>query len=461
MTPTTPLRHIRRVMVANRGEIAVRIIKACSALGLESVVIYSDADCSSMAVRMANRAICIGPAPASKSYLSIETILHAAIASECQAIHPGYGFLSERETFAQRCAEEGLIFIGPAPGSIAVMGNKIAARAAAVAAGVPTLPGSLKITSPTEGQNLAEALGYPVLIKAAAGGGGRGMKIVRTEQEMSPAFSLASSEAKAAFGDGTLYIERYVENARHIEVQIVGDGLGNVIHVGERDCSLQRRHQKMIEEAPAPFVSSSVLEKMRNSAVALGRSVNYQNAGTVEFIFDRDRNEFFFLEMNTRIQVEHPVTEAIACIDLVQEQIRIADGLPLRLTQDDIALNGHAIEARVNAEDPAQNFRPHPGRIERWVAPNLPGVRIDSHCFPGYVVPPFYDSMIAKVVAHAPTRDQAIDKLDRALAEMRVDGIATNISFVRELLADPRFRTDDFNTGLVGCRILEGGKRAA
>jgi acetyl-CoA carboxylase biotin carboxylase subunit len=461
MTRVEPLKHIRRVLVANRGEIAVRIIRACSALGLESVAIYSEADSDSRAVQLADQAICIGPAPAAKSYLLLETILHAAVASGCQAVHPGYGFLSEREAFARRCAAEGLIFVGPSPESIAVMGNKIAAREAAIAAGVPTLPGSVKIASQDEGLKLAEAIGYPVLLKAAAGGGGRGMKIVQRAEDLKDAFALASSEAQAAFGDGTLYIERFVQNARHIEVQVLGDRYGNVIHVGERDCSIQRRHQKMLEEAPAPFIPADVLEQLRASAVALAQSVNYENAGTVEFIFDRDRNEFFFLEMNTRIQVEHPVTEAISGIDLVQEQFRIADGARLRFAQCDISFAGHAVEARVNAEDPDQNFRPHPGRIEAWSEPTLPGIRVDTHCFPGYLVPPFYDSMIAKVIAHAPTREQALAKLDQALGDLTIRGIMTNVPFVRELLSDQRFRADGFNTSLVERHILEKEKKAA
>ncbi|MGN6462419.1 MAG: acetyl-CoA carboxylase biotin carboxylase subunit [Pseudolabrys sp.] len=456
-----PLTRIRRVLIANRGEIAVRVIRACSALGLESVAIHSDADRDSLAARLANQAVCIGPAPAAKSYLMLETILHAARATGCDAIHPGSGFLSEREAFARRCAEEGLIFVGPSSSAIAMMGNKIAARQAAIAAGVPTLPGSIKIASASEAATLARDIGYPVLLKAAAGGGGRGMKVAHTADELSTAFALASSEAEAAFGDGTLYIERFLQNARHVEVQVLGDAYGNVIHIGERDCSLQRRHQKMVEEAPAPFIPADVLECMRSSAVALARAVRYENAGTVEFIFDRDRNEFFFLEMNTRIQVEHPVTEAISGIDLVQEQIRIADGAPLRITQNDVLLRGHAIEARVNAEDPDQGFRPQPGRFGQWSSPTIPGVRIDTHCFPGYRVPPFYDSMIAKVIAHAPTREQAIAKLDKALGELTIQGIATNIPFVRELLSDQRFLTDNFSTNLIERHLLEKEKHAA
>jgi acetyl-CoA carboxylase biotin carboxylase subunit len=459
--PTAATKRLRRVLVANRGEIAVRIIRACSALGLESVAIYSAADRNSRAVQLADRAICIGPPPAAKSYLLLEAILHAAISTGCQAIHPGYGFLSEREAFAQRCAEEGLIFIGPSASAIGVMGNKIAARAAAIAAGVPVLPGSVKIGAPDEAARLARDIGYPVLLKAAAGGGGRGMKIVQAEEDLAAAFTLASSEAQTAFGDGTLYIERFVRNARHIEVQILGDRHGNTVHLGERDCSLQRRHQKMIEEAPAPFVPLEILEKMRASAVALARAVSYESAGTVEFIFDRDRNEFFFLEMNTRIQVEHPVTEAISGVDLVQEQFRIAEGGRLRLSQGDIPFNGHAVEARINAEDPDRSFRPCPGRIETWSEPSRPGVRIDTHCFSGYMVPPFYDSLIAKVIAHGATREQALARLDQALGELVIRGITTNVPFVRELLSDPRFRGGDFNTNIVEQRLVEKGRKAA
>jgi acetyl-CoA carboxylase biotin carboxylase subunit len=459
--PQQRLQRTRRVLIANRGEIAVRIVRACSALGVESVVVFSEADRDSLAVRLAGRSICIGPPPAAKSYLMIETLLHAAIASDCQAIHPGYGFLSERAAFARRCGEERLIFIGPSADSIAVMGDKIAARAAAEKAGVPTLPGSINVRNAAEGLTLAKAIGYPVLLKAAAGGGGRGMKVVASESELAAAFNLASAEAQAAFGDGTLYIERYVQNARHIEVQVIGDSQGHVVHVGERDCSLQRRHQKVVEEAPAPFVSTEVVKRMRESAVALARSVRYENAGTVEYIYDRDREEFFFLEMNTRIQVEHPVSEAISGIDLVREQIRVADGNPLSFSQDDVRLEGHAIEARINAEAPADDFRPHPGRITEWSIPEMPGIRVDSHCFPGYVVPPFYDSMIAKVIAHAPTREQALDKLDRALGALTINGIETTAPFVRELLRDSAFQRGDFSTSHIDRHMREKNQRAA
>jgi acetyl-CoA carboxylase biotin carboxylase subunit len=445
--------QIRRLLVANRGEIAVRIIRACERLGIEPVVVYSDADRDSLAVRMASRAVCIGPPPAARSYLSMNTILHAAIATACDAIHPGYGFLSERAEFASRCADEKLLFVGPSPEAIGVMGNKLAARKAAIEAGIPVLAGSMKISTADEARRLAADIGYPVLLKAAAGGGGRGMKIVRGELELDRALQAASAGAQAAFGDGTLYMERYIGNARHIEVQVFGDRHGNIVHVGERDCSLQRRHQKIVEEAPAPFVQPAIVERMRAMALTLARKVKYENAGTVEFIFDRDRNEFFFLEMNTRIQVEHPVTEMISGLDLVQEQIRVAAGSKLSVRQDDIVLVGHAMEARVNAETPGQDFRPHPGRIVKWHAPSDEGVRVDSHCFSGYVVPPYYDSMIAKVIAYGGTRLDAMHNLERALQSLIVQGIDTTSAFVRALLADENFRTGEFNTNLVESKI--------
>jgi acetyl-CoA carboxylase biotin carboxylase subunit len=336
---------------------------------------------------------------------------------------------------------------------MAVMGNKLAAREAATEAGVPVLPGSKRILSPVAGRQLAADLGYPILLKAAAGGGGRGMKIVRSEVEISGALEAASAEAQAAFGDNTLYMERYIENARHIEVQVFGDRYGNIIHVGERDCSLQRRHQKIVEEAPAPFVQRPIVERMHEMALELARKVNYENAGTVEFIFDRDREEFFFLEMNTRIQVEHPVTEMVSGLDLVQEQLRVAAGSKLSVGQHEIVFKGHAIEARINAEAPARGFRPQPGRIEKWEPPTEDGVRVDSHCYSGYSVPPYYDSMIGKVIAHGSTRASALHRLDSALRSLIVSGIETTSGFVRTLLMDEKFQSGEFNTGLVERKI--------
>lgn len=430
---------IKRVFVANRGEIAVRIIKACHALGIEAVLAVSEADRDSLGAKLADRAVCIGPAHPSASYLSVGAIVTAAIGTHCDAIHPGYGFLAEQPRLAHACKEHGVIFIGPKAELIERMGNKIAAREIAEQFGVPVVPGSEKVTDVQAAIEIATSLGFPILLKAASGGGGRGMRIVHAGNELQAAFEAASAEAQAAFGDGTMYMERYIGNARHIEIQIIADHFGNVIHLGERDCSSQRRYQKVVEEAPAPRLDA-LREQIREAAKTLAQRTGYENAGTIEFIVDQDAQRFYFLEMNTRIQVEHPVTEMITGVDLVQEQIRVAGGHPLRVKQSDIVIRGHAIECRVNAESPGHGFRPSPGRISGWRTPQGSGVRVDSHCFDGYFVPPYYDSMLAKLIVHAPTRREAISKMAAALEEFDVGGVDTTIPFLKFLISQKHFQ---------------------
>ncbi len=438
--------NISRVLIANRGEIAVRIIKACRALGLESVVAISEADKDSLPSRLADRAVCIGPARSSESYLKIEAIIAAALGTRSDAVHPGYGFLAEKPELAEACEKHQLKFIGPRPENIRQMGSKLLARAAASEYGIPVGSGSGKVQNFQEAAAIADELGYPLLLKAAAGGGGRGIKIVNEGKELREAFDTAAAEARAAFGDPTLYIERYISNARHIEVQVLGDRLGNVIHVGERDCSLQRRYQKVIEEAPAYSMPAPLRERIHAAAVTLVKNTRYENAGTVEFILDQDRGEFYFLEMNTRIQVEHPVTEMITGTDLVEEQIRIAGGQPLSFSQSDIKLTGHAIECRINAEAPARGFQPSPGKITEWRPSQGAGIRIDSHCFPGYVVPPYYDSLLAKIIVHAADRVQAIERMQTALKNFSIRGVDTTIPFLSFLLTQPSYINGQVNT---------------
>jgi acetyl-CoA carboxylase biotin carboxylase subunit len=437
---------VTRVLVANRGEIAVRIIRACQSLGIETVAAVSDADRESMAAQMANRAVCIGPPRSIDSYLKVENLIAAAQGTGCDALHPGYGFLSERAALPQACAENKIIFVGPSAENITMMGDKLEARKIARDAGVPLVPGSDHARSPQEAAQLAEQIGYPLLLKASAGGGGRGIKLVNNAAEIEDTFRTAAAEARAAFGNDTLYMEKYVGNARHIEVQILGDRHGNVIHLGERDCSLQRRHQKIIEEAPAYALSQEVRVKICTAAATLARSIGYQSAGTIEFIYDNDTAEFYFLEMNTRIQVEHPVTEMITGIDLVQQQLRIARGEPLPFKQSDIQFSGHAIECRINAESPQLGFRPCPGRIVEWQAPQGPGIRLDTHCYPGYFVPPYYDSLLAKLIVHAATRENAADQTNRALDNFHVTGIDTLIPFLKTVIADSEYRSGAVNT---------------
>ncbi len=444
------MRQINRVFIANRGEIALRIIRACRLLGIETVLGASEADLNSLPAQLADRTVCIGPAPVTDSYLNTNVIIASAIGTGADAIHPGYGFLAEVPELAENCEEQGLIFIGPKSDHIRQMGNKLLARALAQKNNVPVLPGSEKIGSYHEAIQVVQQIGLPVMVKAAAGGGGRGMKIVWDEADLKETIESAAKEAEAAFGDGTLYVEKYIPHARHIEVQILGDAHGNVIHLGERDCSLQRRHQKLVEEAPAPKISDTLRQAIRETAVKLAQAIKYENAGTVEFLVDMDHETFYFLEMNTRIQVEHPVTEAITGVDLVLEQLRVASGLPLRYTQDDISFSGHAIECRINAEAPERGFQPSPGQIAEWMPPGGMGVRLDSHCYAGYTVPMFYDSMIGKLIVHGRDREEAIQRMQLALNEFRITGIPTTVSFLKQVM-----QNEDFKNGAVHTRLLE------
>ncbi|MCL4764625.1 MAG: acetyl-CoA carboxylase biotin carboxylase subunit [Hyphomicrobiaceae bacterium] len=439
-----------RLLIANRGEIAVRVIRACEQLGIESVVAVSEADRDSLAARLATRAVCIGPAAARESYLRPELLVVAAKGTGCSAVHPGYGFLSERAEFSRLCAEHGLTFVGPSPDAIAAMGDKLAAVGLATEAGVPRVPGSGRIGSAAEAREFAARHGFPLLIKASAGGGGRGMRVVTADAELGRALEAAAAEAQSAFGDASVYVEKFIERARHIEVQVLGDAHGNIVHLGERDCSTQRRHQKLIEEAPSPVIDDGLRSELAAAAVRLAERVGYQGAGTVEYVLDEDTRRWFFLEMNTRIQVEHPVTEMITGRDLVCEQIRIAAGEPVSFAQEDVAFQGHAIECRVNAEDASRNFLPGPGRLDEWRPPEGPGMRIDTHCYPGYTVPPFYDSLLAKVIAHGSTRAQAAARMHEALFRFRVAGIATTIPFHLGVLQHP-----DFQDGRVTTRWVE------
>ena len=443
-----------KLLVANRGEIAVRVIRACKELSIPTVAVYSTADFDTMAVKLADEAICIGEARSNKSYLNINNVISAALASGATMIHPGYGFLSENEQFAEIVASCGLKFVGPSANAIRQIGDKASAKAIAKKAGVPIVQGSEGIVENLEeGLKIAKTIGFPVMIKATSGGGGRGISIIRSEKEFREVFDRTSMEAEASFGDKNLYVEKYIENPRHIEIQILCDSFGSCVYLGERDCSLQRRNQKMIEEGPSPVVDNRLRKKMGDAAVKLAKAVGYVNAGTIEFLVDKNLN-FYFIEMNTRIQVEHPVTEFITGIDLVKEQIKIALGKKLPFTQRQIKLTGHAIECRINAEDVKANFRPAPGKITQLIMPGGIGVRIDTHIYPGYEVPPFYDSMIAKLIVHAPTRKEAIRKMIVALEQFMVDGITTNIEFHYSLLHTQEFVSGNVDTGFVG-RFLE------
>ncbi len=439
-------RPINRILVANRGEIAARIIRACDSQGIESILAVSAADRDSLPARQATRAVCIGPGPARDSYLRPDLIVQAALGAECDAIHPGYGFLSEQSSLASLCAENCVSFIGPDADTIELLGNKLAARNIAEESGVPLLPGSKKVAEPDEARSAAAEIGYPILIKAASGGGGRGMKVVRSEAELESALVMTATEAEAAFGDATLYVEKFLEDARHVEVQVLGDESGNVVHLGERDCSLQRCHQKVIEEAPATNIPDAVLDRMRAAAIGITENVKYVNAGTIEFLYDKKEENFYFLEMNTRLQVEHPVTEMVTGVDIVAEQIRVGRGETLGISRDAVVLSGHAIEARITAEVPEENFRPSPGRITAWQAPAGDGIRVDTYCESGSLVPPFYDSMIAKIIVLAPDRFQSIKKLSGAIEDLVVEGIATNREFLLSLLADEKFVQQQHNT---------------
>lgn len=437
---------ISRVLVANRGEIALRIIKACRALGIEPVLAVSEADRESLPAKMADRVVCIGPARPTDSYLKVEAIVAAALGSGSDAIHPGYGFLAERPELAEACAQQKIIFIGPSTESIRQMGNKLLARELARGYGIPVTPGSEKVGNFKEAAPVAKEIGFPILIKAAAGGGGRGIKIVRESRELKGAIETAAAAARSAFGDETLYIERYIPNARHIEVQVLGDRFGSVIHVGERDCSLQRRHQKVIEEAPAYSIPDALRQEIRKAAVVIAKNIKYENAGTVEFILDQDNERFYFLEMNTRIQVEHPVTEAITGIDLVKEQIRIADGHALILSQAQIQFSGHAIECRITAESARDGFRPCPGRITEWHPCAGADIRVDSHGYAGYLVPPFYDSLLAKLIVRGENRVKAVGRMQEALANFLVSGIETTVPFLRLLVCQLDYIKGKVNT---------------
>jgi acetyl-CoA carboxylase, biotin carboxylase subunit len=439
---------IRRVLVANRGEIAVRIIRTLKQLGIESVLAVSAADRDTLGARLADRAVCIGPARATDSYLQIGTLIEAAKGVGAQAIHPGYGFLSERAAFAAACEEHGVIFIGPTAAQIERVGDKLEARRCAEEAGVPIAPGG-PVDSLPAALALAETIGYPVLIKAVGGGGGRGLKRANTPEELTALFDMASSEALAAFGDGRVFVECFVTQGRHVEVQILGDG-ENIIHLGDRDCSVQRRYQKLIEEAPAPSLDETMRRDLHAAAVRFSKHIGYRSLGTVEFLVDIARQRFYFLEMNARIQVEHPVTEQITGLDLVAEQIAVAQGQRLRLTQADVRLTGHAIECRINAEDPVHDFRPAPGRVTDAHFPVREGLRVDTHIERGAMISPYYDSMIAKVIATGQTRDEARRLLLASLADVRVDGVLNNIALHRAVLATPEFTAGGFDTGFLG-----------
>jgi acetyl-CoA carboxylase biotin carboxylase subunit len=444
---------VRRVLIANRGEIAVRIIRTCRKLNIETVLAASEADRDSMPAKLADRTVCIGPARPSESYLKVETIVHAALATKADAIHPGYGFLSERAALASLCETEGVVFIGPTAAQIEAVGDKLRARAEAEASGVPVVPGG-PVDSVDEAMALARVVGVPLLVKAVGGGGGRGMKRVDRLEDLPATMELAAAEAGAAFGDARVYLERFVTSGRHVEVQVLGDGNGRVIHLGERDCSTQRRYQKLVEETPAPGLSTNLRSALHAAAVRFAERLSYRGAGTVEFLVDRERDTFYFLEMNARIQVEHPVTEAVTGVDLVAEQIAIAGGTGLRLRQSDIQLKGCAVECRVNAEDPAHDFRPSPGLVREVTWPSGEGIRVDTHIAAGSRVPPFYDSLMAKIIAHAPERDSAVARLRDAIGATRLTGVLTNLPFHELVLADAEFQAGGFDTGFVA-RLIE------
>ncbi len=438
-------REIKKILIANRGEIACRIIWTCKEMGIKTVAVHSEADREALHVRFADEAVCIGPAPSVQSYLNIPAIISAAEITNADAIHPGYGFLAESETFAKVCEDCNIKFIGPKPNVIRMMGDKVEARKTMIDSGVPILPGSPDpIATPEEAFELVEKIGFPVIIKAAAGGGGRGMRIVRQKEDLASNLELAQTEALAAFKNGTVYIERYIERPRHIEIQVLADEHGNVVHLGERECSIQRRHQKLLEEAPSAVLTKEQREKMGAVAVDACKKIGYSSAGTFEFLLDED-GSFYFMEMNTRVQVEHPVTEMVTVIDIVRQQIRIAQGEELGFKQEDVGMFGHSIECRINAEDP-EKFTPSPGKITALNLPGGPGVRLDTAVYPGYTVPPYYDSMIAKLIVHARTREIAIARMRRALEVMVVEGIKTTIPLHLKIMNDEKFQKGDFST---------------
>lgn len=440
---------IKKVLIANRGEIAVRIIRACREMGIETVAVYSEADREALHTKLADEAVCIGPAASSESYLSMDRIISATIVTGADAIHPGFGFLSENAKFAELCERCHITFIGPKAKVIASLGNKQEARNTMITAGVPVIPGSEKsVCEVMEGAEMADRIGYPVIIKAALGGGGKGMRTAYSSEEFEQSFQTAQKEAQMAFGDGTMYIEHYVENPRHIEFQILADHYGNVIHLGERDCSIQRNHQKMIEESPSVALSEELRAEMGKAAVKAAKAAGYVNAGTIEFLLDKN-GSFYFMEMNTRIQVEHPVTEWVTGIDLVKEQIRIASGEKLSYTQEEVRLDGHAIECRINAENPEKGFRPSPGTITDMYLPGGKGIRIDSAVYSGYCIPPYYDSMIAKLIVWAENRQEAIRKMQSALGETVIEGIDTNIDYQYEILNHPDYLSGNVDVGFI------------
>ena len=438
----------RKVLIANRGEIAVRIIRACREIGIPTVAIYSQADANSLHVRLATEAYCIGPASSAKSYLSIPAIISAAIVSGADAIHPGYGFMSERADFAEICAKHGIKFIGPTAEAMRKMGDKATARKTMIENNVPVTPGTGILKTPEEVKEFAHRVGYPIILKATAGGGGKGMRICRSDDDVETNMNLCQSEAQNFFGNPDVYAEKYLENPRHIEVQILADQYGNVVHLGERDCSIQRRHQKLLEEAPSPAIDEATRKEMGAAAVRAAKAINYESAGTCEFLLEHD-GKWYFMEMNTRIQVEHCVTEMISNIDLVREQIMIASGEKLDFTQDEIVLRGHAIECRINAENPEKDFMPNPGTITGYVTPGGFGVRVDSHAYQDYAIPPYYDSMIGKLICWGRTRNEARRRMYRALKEYVITGVETTIPFHQEIIEDPVFMSGNFNTGFI------------
>lgn len=443
----------KKILIANRGEIALRILRTCREMGIKTVIVYSDADKDSLPVRWADEAYCIGPAPSDKSYLNIANIISVAELSGAEAIHPGYGFLSENANFADICENCGITFIGPAMEAIERMGNKALARQTMIDAGVPVVPGSEGIIKNLdEAADLAEQIGYPVLIKASAGGGGRGMRVAHNHEDLLNSITAAQTEAQAAFGDGGVYLEKYVEQPRHIEFQILGDKQGNIISLGERDCSIQRRNQKLLEEAPSSAITPELRKQMSEIAVQAAQAVGYYNAGTIEFLLDKDNN-FYFIEMNTRIQVEHPVTEMVTGIDLIKEQIRLAAGEPLGYTQDDVKINGYAIECRINAENPSKDFMPMPGTITSYLPPGGPWVRMDSAIYQGYQVPPYYDSMIGKLIVWGADRQQAISRMERALAELVIEGVPTTTPFQLNILKNAFYRRGEVYTNFIKRRM--------
>ncbi|NJN86475.1 MAG: acetyl-CoA carboxylase biotin carboxylase subunit [Leptolyngbyaceae cyanobacterium SL_7_1] len=445
-----------KILIANRGEIALRILRTCEEMGIATVAVHSTIDRNALHVQLADEAVCIGESPSSKSYLNIPNIIAAALTRNATAIHPGYGFLAENARFAEICTDHQIAFIGPSPEAMRSMGDKSTAKETMQRIGVPTVPGSDGLlTDEREAMAIAHKIGYPVMIKATAGGGGRGMRLVRAKEELVKSFLAAQGEADAAFGNPGVYLEKFIERPRHIEFQILADSFGNVIHLGERDCSIQRRHQKLLEEAPSPVLDPDLREKMGNAAVRVAHSINYVGAGTVEFLLDRS-GQFYFMEMNTRIQVEHPVTEMITGLDLIAEQIRIAQGEPLRLTQDQVRLWGHAIECRINAEDPDQNFRPHPGRINGYLPPGGPGVRMDSHVYTDYEIPPYYDSLIGKLIVWAPDRPAAITRMKRALRECAITGLPTTLGFHQRVLETKEFIEGNVYTNFVEQMMRSG-----